>query len=140
MSSSNLEIAVSEATVASVNASSQQLRLTRRGKAVLAAAAAAAVLSVMSVLLFGQPVTAAATSVAGEANYGYVVPTPGDSLWEIAERLDSAADPRDVVAELVRFNQLPSAELNAYEPIAVPSKYLGNPEVVTAAELGFAGQ
>lgn len=139
MSNSKLEIAVPEVTAVSANAASQQLRLTRRGKAVLSAAAAAVVLSAMGALLFGQPGSAAATSVAGEANYGYVVPTPGDSLWEIAERLDSAADPRDVVAELVRFNQLPSAELNAYEPLAVPAKYLGNPEVLTAAEVGIAG-
>lgn len=114
-----------------------RLRLTVRGKFVLGFAIAGLVCAPAAATLFDATAGAVANTTQGSVNYGYIVPAAGDTLWSIAERLDSAADPRDVVAELIRFNQLNGSELDAYQPLAVPAKYAAHPEVLTAAEVGL---
>ncbi len=116
-----------------------RLRLTRRGRMVLSGAAALgiAVLLLVSAILFGSP-QAIASSEASSTEFGYVVVAPGASLWTVATELDSSADPRDLVAELVRLNQLSGSSVQAGQPIAVPVRYLHVPGVATAAELGLS--
>jgi len=48
---------------------------------------------------------------------------PGDTLWSIAESIAPAADPRDVVDEIVRVNALSSGALQAGQTLALPQQY-----------------
>jgi hypothetical protein len=93
------------------------LRLTRRGRAVVLAAALLAIFGVFA--LRSGP--AASTDVVHHQRTATVIVTPGDTLWDIAHRLDPGADPRDVVAEIEDLNSLSDgAVLHIAEPLFVP--------------------
>ena len=114
-----------------------RLRITRRGHVVLIAFIVLVVggLAALAAML-GSP-QAVASNEAGSADFGYVVVQPGESLWSVATELDEAADPRDVIAEIVRLNQLEGSDVQAGQPIAVPLRYSEAPGVVSASELGI---
>lgn len=117
---------------------SGRLRITRRGRAVLGVLIALLVAGlVAAAMLFGSA-RATASDEAGGADFGYVVVQPGESLWAVATALDPAADPRDVIAEIVRLNQLGGSDVQAGQPIAVPLRYSEAPGVVSAADLRAA--
>jgi hypothetical protein len=50
-----------------------------------------------------------------------IVVGTGDSLWSIAERIAPTADPRDVVADLERVNDLPGASVQAGRRLLLPA-------------------
>src|SRR5580698_2088227 len=82
------------------------LRLTRRGRAVVAAAAAL----LMAVLTFAG--TAQATNrppspgSPGNQNVAQVVVGPGESLWSVAESADPGQDTRLVIQQIIELNAL----------------------------------
>ncbi len=117
--------------------SSGKLRLTKRGRAVFGALSTLLVVGVLAVAAMFGGSQAVATGEAGSAEFGYVVVQPGASLWELAVEIDPEADPRDLVAEIVRLNQLDGSGVQAGQPIAVPLRYAEAPGVVTAADLGM---
>ena len=96
---------------------SSTLRITRRGRVVLAALFAIPVLAVS--LLVTSP-GALAESTASSNNFDYVTVVSGDTLWAIAEMIDPTGDPRDMVAELMTLNQLTSANLSPGQELAIP--------------------
>lgn len=118
-------------------AGSTRLRLTRRGRVVLGVFGVmlvAAALALAAVFL----APGAQASAEGEAEtFGYVVVAPGESLWSVAATLDSETDPRDLIAEIVRLNQLEGSGVQAGEPVAVPLRYADHAGVLSAAELGL---
>lgn len=102
--------------------STSRLRITPRGRAVLAALVAAPLLVTA---WFGLGVPAAqAGDTAGTATYTYVSVEPGQSLWQIAEQVAPQADPRDVIAGIVRLNNLASADVEPGQELAIPASYL----------------
>lgn len=113
-----------------------RLRLTRRGRAVFGALATLLLVGLLAVVAMFSGVQAVATVSGGSADFGYVVVQPGGSLWQLASDLDPGADPRDLVAEIVRLNQLGGSAVQAGEPIAVPLRYANDPGVVAGSELG----
>lgn len=114
-----------------------RLRLTRRGRVVFGALAAALVGALLMVAVAFGSTQAVASAEASGAEFGYVVVQPGASLWSVAAQLDPSADPRDVVAEIVRLNQLGGSGVQAGQPIAVPLRYSEAPGVVSGSELGL---
>ncbi|MFV0374215.1 LysM peptidoglycan-binding domain-containing protein [Microbacterium sp.] len=102
-----------------------RLRLTLRGRRVLAALPAVIALAIA--VLSGGGALASASSAAGGADEAFEVVTvmPGDSLWAIAERVAPSADPRDVVDDIVRLNALSGARLDPGQSIAIPAQYAG---------------
>ena len=126
-----------EASAAAVRSGNPRLRLTRRGRAVFGSLATLLVIGVLAVIAMFSGAQAVATAGAGNSEFGYVVAQPGDSLWQLASELDPNADPRDLVAEIVRLNQLDSSAVQAGEPIAVPLRYAEGPGVVKASSLGL---
>lgn len=118
-------------------ASAPKLRLTRRGRTVFGTLATLLVIGVLAVVAMFSGAQAVATAEGSDAEFGYVIVQPGDSLWQLAGELDENADPRDLVAEIVRLNQLESSAVQAGEPIAVPLRYSDGPGVVPASELGL---
>ncbi len=114
-----------------------RLRLTRRGRAVFGTLATLAVLAGLAVAAMFGGSRAVATAQTGGADFGYVVVQPGASLWQVAEQIDPAADPRDLVDEIVRLNQLDGSGVQAGQPVAVPLRYAEAPGVVSGEQLGL---
>jgi LysM repeat protein len=56
-------------------------------------------------------------------SFAQVTVEGGESLWQVASEIAPTKDPRDVVSDLVRLNNLPSAEVAAGQTLAVPEKY-----------------
>ena len=99
------------------------LRLTKRGRVVFTALAALPL--VVAAFLFalnGGPATAT-MDVAPAESYEYVTIVTGQSLWEVAGDIAPAADPRDVVADILSFNGMSSAELFPGQRLALPPQY-----------------
>lgn len=115
-----------------------KLRLTHRGRVVFGALGVVLVGVLLGVAAMFGSTGAVASEASGGAQFGYVVVQPGESLWGVAAALDPSADPRDVIAEIVRLNQLGGSEVQAGQPIAVPLRYAEVPGVVSADELGIA--
>lgn len=114
-----------------------RLKLTRRGRAVLGTLATLAVLAGLALAAMFSGAQAVATAEPGSDDFGYVIVQPGASLWQVASEIDPAADPRDLVAEIVRLNQLESSGVQAGQPVALPLRYADTPGVVSASELGL---
>jgi nucleoid-associated protein YgaU len=94
------------------------VRLTRRGRAVVVVIALMAVFAVLAL----RSAPAASTDVVHHSRTKTVVVTPGDTLWDIARRVDPAADPRDVIAEIEDLNSLSSdGVLHVGQPLFVPA-------------------
>jgi hypothetical protein len=114
------------------------LRLTQRGRRLLAALrwtallVALAAVAVAAVLLAASLVAPGAVAGDGTAPAGArsgaaagevaeVVVAPGDTLWALAGRHAPERDPRDFVAEVYRLNDLPPSGLvRAGESLLVP--------------------
>lgn len=101
-----------------------RLRLTTRGRAVLTTLVAAPLAA--AALVFGLGTTGAiASHESGGVVFEHVTVEPGQSLWEVAAHVAPAADPRDVIAEIVLLNQLDSAVVQPGQELAIPAKYTG---------------
>lgn len=114
-----------------------RLRLTRRGRVVFGTLGALAVLAAFAMIALLGGTQAFASAEESNAEFGYVVVQPGASLWQIAAELDPSSDPRDLVAEIVRLNQLNGSGIDAGQPIAVPLRFADTPGVASASELGL---
>ena len=102
------------------------LRITRRGRVVLAALASLPLVAALIALaVFGanSAVANGAETSAASQSFDYVTVQAGETLWGIAEEMAPTADPRDVIADIVSLNQLPSSEVQPGQRLAVPGKY-----------------
>lgn len=95
------------------------VHLTRRGRATLLAL-------LVAVLLAAFSLGRANTQAAGVANDG-PVPTvgqitvePGESLWAVARRVAPRNDPREVMAQIVRLNDLTDSQLQVGQQLLLP--------------------
>lgn len=137
MSARELSATVDHQRVEHAPAAKTRLRLTRRGRRVFGALATLAVSALLAgAAVFGSA-QAQASSEGRAADFGYVVVQPGESLWAVATRLDSKADPRDLIAEIVQLNQLDGSGVQAGQPVAVPLRYSHATGVVPASEVGI---
>ena len=100
-----------------------RLRLTKRGRAVVTTLAALPlVIAALIFALNGGPATATVDDAPAQS-YEYVTVVAGQSLWEVAGDIAPAADPRDVVADILSFNGMSSAELFPGQRLALPPQY-----------------
>jgi LysM repeat protein len=94
-----------------------EMRLTRRGRWVLAVLAS--VVAIGTGIVGGQAVAAGPTQALEVV--GYTV-QPGDTLWQIAADVAvPGEDVRDVIVELQDLNGLPRAELSAGQHLVLPA-------------------
>lgn len=100
------------------------LRLTRRGRLVvrLAGGALMGALLVLSVVL--GVLLGGGSAQGGEQSrplpvVRHVV-SPGETLWQVAERVAPGEDPRDVVLRIVETNGLTGANVEAGTRLVVP--------------------
>lgn len=88
-----------------------RLRLTRRGRALAAAVALLAMVATsLAVTTRVQALHEPASSVPATAPAEVVV-APGETLWSIAERVAPGRDPRGVVDQLRRINEIPGGDV-----------------------------
>lgn len=99
-----------------------RLRLTRRGRTVFTSLAAVPLVALALIAALNSGM-ATATSEGSTANYEYVTVHAGQSLWSLAESIAPASDPRDVISDIVRLNQLGDSELQPGDRIAIPLAY-----------------
>ena len=103
-----------------------RLRITRRGRVVLAALASIPVVAVVTaVALFGANSAVAdgvASSGATQA-FDYVTVQAGETLWGLAEEIAPTADPRDVIADIERLNGVESSAVAPGQSLAIPAQY-----------------
>jgi LysM domain len=115
-------MSVMSAVTLPVSPAAGPLRLTRRGRAVVAAAAAL----LMTVLTFAASGTAQATNrlpspgSPGNQNLAQVVVGPGESLWSVAESADPDQDTRLVIQQIVELNALTGYVIVAGQHLWVP--------------------
>lgn len=114
----------STVTAAAGRSVSTRLRLTARGRRLLAALAAAPVIAgvAVSVLAGG---SAVASGESEPVAFETVTVLPGDTLWSIAAEAAPASDPRDVIDDIKRLNDLSSGMIQVGTSIAIPTAYSG---------------
>ena len=97
-----------------------RLRLTKRGRAVLTTLAATPL--VIAAFVFALNGGGATASLEGSnVPFQYVTVESGQTMWQLAEELAPQSDPRDVIAQIVQFNQLDGADVYAGQELAIPS-------------------
>jgi hypothetical protein len=103
---------------------STRLRLTLRGRRVLAVVAALpAVIAIAVAMISGGTALASRDAGAPTGSFETVTVMHGDSLWSIAEEVAPLADPRDVVDAIVRLNALDGVMVQAGQSLAIPAQY-----------------
>jgi len=97
------------------------LRLTRRGRVVVATAAALLV-TVVCLLLAGvaQATNHGPSPRAARQNLVQVVVHPGQSLWSVAESADPGQDTRAVIQQIIDLNSLNGDTVFAGQQLWVP--------------------
>jgi LysM repeat protein len=97
-----------------------RLRLTARGRRVVAFLVALPIVVALSVAAVLGGGAAIASGSAGTVEFDYVTVQAGQSLWSIAEDIAPASDPRDVIAEIRSLNQLSTSSVQPGQRIAIP--------------------
>ena len=97
-----------------------RLRLTRRGRIVLSVLAALPVIVAMLLSLVNGGVAAAD---AGGSTVTITV-SAGQTLWSLAEVIAPAANPADVVADIVAVNALDGGAVQAGQSLVLPAAYV----------------
>jgi LysM repeat protein len=103
----------------SATAAPAPLRLTRRGRALLVLLLAGLLLAAFSV---GSRETQAAgvVSEGGASRLTQTTVQPGESLWSVAQRIAPDNDPREVIAQIRRLNNLESVQLQVGQQLLLP--------------------
>lgn len=111
-------------TAAAPQIARSHLRITARGRGVLAAVAAAPLVALA--LWFGlNSGMAGAASATGAAPVAleHVTVKQGESLWQLAQAIAPHADPRDVISAIVDLNGLQSSTVTPGQSLAVPPQF-----------------
>lgn len=105
----------------SPSSATSPLRLTRRGRIVVAVMAALLVAGLsLAVAGAAQATGPSASQRATGPNLARVVVRPGQTLWSVAENADPNADPRLVIQQIAQLNALTSDNLVAGQRLWVP--------------------
>jgi hypothetical protein len=97
------------------------LRLTRRGRIVVAVMAALLVAGLSLAVAGAAQATGHFTSSrGGSPNLTRVVVRPGQTLWSVAQNADPNADPRQIIQQIAQLNALTSETLAVGQRLWVP--------------------
>jgi hypothetical protein len=115
--------AVHPARAARGQVANPPLRLTRRGRIVVAVAAAL-VLAALSLVIAGaaQATNHPVSARAAQQNLAQVTVHPGQSLWSVAESADPSADTRVVIQQIIELNSLAGNTVFAGQRLWVPRR------------------
>ena len=94
--------------------------LTRRGRLLVTALTLLLLVAAAVLLTGGMPATAGTdrpTAVTAQR----VTVAPGETLWQIAERVAPGTDPRETVAQILELNGLQTAQVQVGTALLLPS-------------------
>ena len=113
--------AIHPARAARGQAVNPPLRLTRRGRIVVAVAAAL-VLAALSLVSAGaaQATNHPVSARTAQQNLAQVTVHPGQNLWSVAESADPSADTRVVIQQIIELNSLTGNTVFAGQRLWVP--------------------
>ena len=98
-----------------------RLRLTRRGRATIAAIVSLPlVFALSSIALNG----GGATATSGAPVVATITVEGGESLWSLAADISPHSPTADVVADLIAANELTSADLRPGQLLIIPARYV----------------
>lgn len=100
-------------------AQTTHMTITRRGRVVISTLVASAIIAVG--LLFAGPVAQAGAEAGPEAPVYTVL--AGETLWSIAKELAPTQDPRITIDQLMRTNNLRTAEIRPGDVLLLPSGF-----------------
>lgn len=100
-----------------------RLRLTARGRRVLLAAAALPIAGGIAFSVLAGGTALASGEQAAPVAFASVTVLPGDTLWSIAADAAHGADPRVVIEDIKRLNNLSSGVIQVGAEIAIPVEY-----------------
>ena len=95
----------------------KRTHLTRRGRLVLVTGLALLLFAAFSV---GRSGAEGATSVAPSPQLEQTVVQPGETLWGVATRIAPGQDPRPVVDQIRRLNDLETSGLQVGQQLLLP--------------------
>jgi len=95
-----------------------RLRVTRRGRLLLTAVVALLLLVVLSI---GRAGSQAATVTEAGPGLQQATVQAGDTLWSVAQRIAPDNDPREVVAQIRRINDLSTSGLQVGQQLLLPT-------------------
>jgi len=108
----------------SVPAPATRLRLTTRGRRVLATLVALPIAGAIAfAAVSGGSALAARDTGGATTSFTTVSVAYGDTLWSIAQRVAPQHDPRDVVDAIARLNVLQGGAIEIGQSLAIPSEY-----------------
>ncbi|RLP69850.1 LysM peptidoglycan-binding domain-containing protein [Mycetocola manganoxydans] len=99
-----------------------KMRLTRRGRVVFTSLAAAPLVGIAA-WLGVNALPAVANSTSSTVVFEYETIESGQSLWQLAATVAPESDPRDVIADIMRLNQLDTSTVSPGQRIAIPEQY-----------------
>jgi Tfp pilus assembly protein FimV len=116
--------AIAFANHTAVRPRATRLRLTTRGRRVLAALAALpAVIALTIAVIGGSSAIASGEQGAPAGTFETITVMSGETLWSIAQEIAPSADPRDVVAAIENLNALDGTALIAGQQLSIPAEY-----------------
>lgn len=100
------------------------IRLTPRGQVVFTSLAAIPLVAMaLGLALNGGLASAAGPTHKSAITFDYITIQAGESLWQIAQSIAPKADPRDVIADIVRLNRLGIDAVEPGQRLALPLAY-----------------
>lgn len=100
-----------------------RLRLTARGRRALLTIAAAPVAAGVAFSVLAGGSALASGDQAEPVSFETVTVMPGDTLWSIASEAAPGVDPRDVIDDIQRLNNLSTGMVQIGTEIAIPVEY-----------------
>ncbi len=107
------------ATSARTAPSRRSTHLTGRGRLLVLAGLVALMLAAFAA---GRSASSQAVEQpAGPPTLTQIVVEPGDTLWAVARRVAPERDPRELVSQIRRLNDLPTAALQVGQQLLLPA-------------------
>lgn len=106
--------------VAPASRAAAPVRLTRRGRAVVAVLLLLLAVTVLGLLRAPATATTGGRGASASPVAERVTVRPGETLWQIAERAAPGVDPRDTVARIREMNGLRTSAVEAGRVLWVP--------------------
>ncbi len=100
------------------NRAKQPIRLTRRGRRVVALLALIPI--AITFLLIGTR-GAQASDASAQAMTAVIVVKPGQSLWDVASTINPQKDPREIIWVIQQLNGMATSEVIAGQELIVPT-------------------
>ena len=100
-----------------------RLRITARGRRVLAALVALPVAAAVAFAALSSGSALASGEQTTGGSFATVTVQQGDTLWSIAGEVAPNADPRDVVSEISKLNLVDGGVITVGQHLAIPAQY-----------------